>query len=68
MPAWRNKETGLWLVQDSTMTHTKTQTTFSETDDLQKASILLLPDFHIRRSKKYEPVKVDIYRKVTISK
>jgi hypothetical protein len=67
MKAWRNKETGLWLVQDSTSTHTKINTSFSETDDLQKASILSFPDFQIRRSKKYEPVEVDVYRRVTIS-
>lgn len=65
--AWRNKKTGLWLVQDEGRTHTKLSTTYSETDDLQKASILSMLDFRIRRSEKYEAVEVDIYRKVTIT-
>ena len=64
--AWRNKETGLWLVQYESRTHTKTNTIYSETDNLQHASIVMIPDYQIRISKKYESVEVVVVRTVTV--
>ena len=64
--AWRNKKTGLWLIQTSFCTHTGEHNKYSETDDLNKASILVVPHYSVRISKMYEPVQVNIVRVVTI--
>jgi hypothetical protein len=64
--AWRNKRTGLWLVQNISHTHTGEHKKFSETKDLNKASLLAIPDYQIRRSNVYEPVEVVVVKHVTI--
>jgi len=64
--AWRNKETRLWLIQEVRYTHTGIHKHFSETSDLNEASILPTIDYEVRLKRIYEPVEVEIMRSVTV--
>jgi len=63
---WRNRETGLYLTQHVTHTHTGNHENFGETTKLIEASVVVIPHYHIRCSGKYEPVEVDITRTVRL--
>jgi len=64
--AWRSRTTGMWLVEVDNRSHTKRTKTHSETDDLQKATLMVIPDMTLRDICEYEPIQVSEKRVVEI--